>query len=85
MIFTGQNIRKFTNQKDISFLLKDCSVDNVLGSGEIGFSDGGSNTVKFRFEEGNIFDFDDVIIGSYQENTNFSISGNISSNNRLDK
>jgi hypothetical protein len=79
MTFTGQNIRKSTGQKGLSFLLQDCSVNNLSGTGEFGFSDGGSNTIKFRFEEGNIFDFDDVNIFSYQEDSNFTISGDISS------
>lgn len=78
MTFTGQNIRKLTGQKDMSFLLENCSVNNLTGSGEFGFSDQGSNTIKFRFEQGNIFDFDDVNVFSYIEDTNFTISGDIS-------
>ena len=79
MIFTGQNTRRLTGRKGISFTLQDCSVNNLSGTGEFGFSDGGSNTIKFRFEQGNIFDFDDVNVFSYQENNNFTISGDISS------
>ena len=64
----------------MSFLLTDISVDNLLGSGEFGFN-GEGNTIKFRFEEGNVFDFDDVNIYSYQVNSKFSILGDISSSN----
>jgi hypothetical protein len=78
MIFSGQNIRKMTGQKDISFLLQDCSLNNLSGSGEFGFTDG-TTTIKFRFEQGNIFDFDNKIVYSYRENNNFTISGDISS------
>jgi len=78
MTFTGQNIRKLTGQKDMSFLLENCSVNNLTGSGEFGFSDQGSNTIKFRFEQGNIFDFDDVNVFSYTEDVGFTISGDIS-------
>ena len=78
MIFTGQKIRKLTGQKDISFSLTDCFVNNLTGTGEFGFS-GEGNSIKFKFERGNIFDFDNVNIYSYQENSKFSISGDISS------
>ena len=78
MTFTGQNIRKLTGQKSMSFLLEDCSVDNLTGSGEFGFSDQGSNTIKFKFEQGDILDFDDVNIFSYTEGKTFTISGDIS-------
>ena len=78
MTFTGQNIRKLTGQKGISFLLEDCSVNNLTGSGEFGFSDQGSNTIKFRFEQGDVFDFNDVNVFSYIEDDNFTISGDIS-------
>ena len=50
MTFTGQNIRKLTGQKSMSFLLSNCSVNNLSGAGEFGFSDNASNTIKFRFE-----------------------------------
>lgn len=78
MIFTGQNIRKLTGQKDISFSLENCFVNNLTGTGEFGFS-GEGNSIKFRFANGNVFDFDDRNIYSYQENSKFSISGDISS------
>lgn len=78
MIFTGQNIRKLTGQKDISFSLTDCFVNNLTGTGEFGFS-GQGNLIKFKFQQGNVFDFDDRNIYSYQENSKFSISGDISS------
>jgi hypothetical protein len=78
MIFSGQNIRKMTGQKDVSFLLQDCSLNNLSGSGEFGFTDG-TTTIKYRFEQGNVFDFDNKIVYSYRENNNFTISGDISS------
>lgn len=78
MTFTGQNIRKLTGQKSMSFLLESCSVNNLTGSGEFGFSDQGSNTIKFRFEQGNIYDFDNVNVSSYIEGEEFKISGDIS-------
>jgi hypothetical protein len=78
MTFTGQNIRRLTGQKGISFLLEGCSVDNLTGSGEFGFSDQGSNTIKFRFEQGDVFDFNDVNVFSYIEDGDFTISGDIS-------
>ena len=67
-----------TGQKDVSFLLQDCSLNNLSGSGEFGFTDG-TTTIKYRFEQGNVFDFDNKIVYSYRENNNFTISGDISS------
>lgn len=78
MIFTGQNLKKLTGQKEMSFSLKDCSINNVTGSGEFGFS-GENNTLKFRFNQGIVYDFNDLIVYSYQANNKFSISGSISS------
>lgn len=77
MIFTGQNIRKLTGQRDISFSLENCFVNNLTGEGEFGFSGEGSS-LKFKFKQGNIFDFNDVNVYSYQNNSKFSILGDIS-------
>ena len=62
----------------MSFLLQNCSLNNLTGSAEFGFSDKGSNSIKFRFEQGKIFDFNNVNIFSYIEDETFTISGNIS-------
>ena len=78
MTFTGQNNRRLTGQKNMSFLLQNCSINNLTGSAEFGFSDKGSNSIKFRFEQGKIFDFNNVNIFSYIEDETFTISGNIS-------
>ena len=63
MILTGQNSRRLTGQRSVSFLLEDCYLDNTTGSAEFGFS-GQGHTIKFKFEDGDIIDFNDARSGS---------------------
>ena len=77
LTFTGTNERRLTKQKKYSFLLENCSVNNLTGSADFGFKDS-SNEIKFNFNQGNIFDFDDRNCFSYVKDEKFSISGDIS-------
>ena len=77
MNFTGTNTYRLTGQISMSFVLV-CSLDNTTGTGEFGFSDQGSNTIKFIFEAGKVMDPDGRNIFTYTEDKNFTISGNIS-------
>ena len=68
----------------MSFLLEDCYLDNTTGSAEFGFS-GQGHTIKFKFEDGDIIDFNDLRSGSgelrfwnYDVGKKFTISGDIS-------
>lgn len=77
LTFTGTNERKLTKQKSFSFLLENCSVNNLTGSADFGFKDS-SNQIKFTFDDGNIYDFDGRNCFSYIEDEKFTISGDFS-------
>ena len=77
LTFTGTNERRLTKQKKYSFLLENCSVNNVTGSADFGFKDS-SNELKFHFSSGNLFDFNNRNCFSYIKDEKFSISGDIS-------
>jgi len=77
LTFTGTNERRLTKQKSFSFLLENCSVNNLTGTAEFGFKDS-SNEFKFNLNQGNIFDPDDRNCFSYVKDEKFSISGDFS-------
>jgi hypothetical protein len=77
MNFNGTYTRDFTDRKDLSFLLKGCSVDNV--SGEASFSvNGEGQALEIKFKKGKIYDFDGTYLGTYEPSKNLEISGDIS-------
>ena len=77
LTFTGTNERRLTKQKSFSFLLENCSVNNLTGSADFGFKSS-SDEIKFTFNDGNIFDFNGRNCFSYIEDETFSISGDFS-------
>jgi hypothetical protein len=77
MNFNGTYSREFTHRKDLSFLMKSFSVDNVSGEATFGVS-GESQTLELKFEQGKIKDFNNVYVGSYDPSSNLEIAGDIS-------
>ena len=78
MEFTdGTYSRDFTGRKNLSFLLRDSSVNNSSGESSFGIS-GESQSLEFKFKGGKIFDFDDVFVSSYDTSSAFEISGDVS-------
>lgn len=75
--FENNNIRKLTDQKGISFLLSDSSVNNITGDVNFGFN-GEGETIEWKFEKGEIFDPDNNYVYSYTPTENFTLSGDIS-------
>lgn len=79
MIISGYNYRSIFEQTGLSFDLS-CSINNITGSGAFGFS-GENNIIQFTFLSGKIYDFENRYVNSYQQNTNFDISGDIENTN----
>tara|TARA_R100000808_G_C2153489_1_gene163726 strand:- start:1917 stop:3365 length:1449 start_codon:yes stop_codon:yes gene_type:complete len=77
MKFEGNNIRKLTGQKNISFLLNNASISNLTGEVSFGFS-GESKSIEFKFSKGKIYDANGYYVHSYDDSSRFSISGDIS-------
>lgn len=79
MKFEGNNTRKLTGQKQISFLLNNAGVSNLTGDVSIGFS-GEGKSMQFTFNKGRIYDTSGYYVHSYDPSLKFSISGDISEN-----
>ena len=79
MIFSGYNYRSIFEQTGLSFDLN-ISINNLFGSGAFGFS-GENNQIKFKFENGKIFDFENRYVYSYLPNQEVNISGDLENTN----
>ena len=79
MKFTGNNVRKLPGKKELSFILSNVSVSSLNGDVYFGFN-GESKTHQFIFDKGKIYDPEGNYVYSYDTNSKFSISGEISEN-----
>ena len=79
MKFEGNNTRKLTGQKQISFLLNNAGGSNLTGDVSVGFS-GEGKSMQFTFNKGRIYDTNGYYVHSYDPSSKFSISGDISEN-----
>lgn len=76
MIYSGLNYRQLQKRNIFSFD-SSLSLNSASGSGLFGFS-GENKTFNFKFQSGRILDPEDRYVFSYQKNSNFNISGNVS-------
>ena len=79
MQFEGNNIRRLTGQKSMSFLLNNANISNLTGEVSFGFS-GENKSIEFKFSKGKIYDANGYYVHSYDDSSRFSISGDISEN-----
>ena len=77
MRFEGNNTRKLTEQKSVSFVLNKSSINNLTGDVYFGFS-GEGQTLQFKFDKGKIYDPENNYVYSYYPSKNFILSGEIS-------
>jgi hypothetical protein len=76
MILNGNNYLSLATQSGISFELN-LSIDNLSGNCNLGFSGWTEENLNFNFNKGNIFDPNNRIVYSYQNDEFIKISGNI--------
>lgn len=75
MILSGNNFLSLNKQTGISFQAS-VAINNLIGTCNLGFT-GMSGSTNFRFHEGHIFDQNERVVYSYQNNEYVKISGNV--------